>query len=201
MIVRYLSLSRSRSAQKGFFDWGNESIITPSFMKPLVYDELTCTSYLEYRLHKKQCSSFDMTCSYSICTRVFNDVIPALPSTCQPLRMLDIGCGCGSASLFTLLFRFIARAALEHFPSINHVSLVDGSEYMTDMASSLLSLRSSASIACYSSFPSLLDSVTRSQSDDGFDVILMDRFLSELPSDKARASAVVIAWGRSLLLY
>ena len=81
------------------------------------------------------------------------------------------------------------------------MSLVDGSEYMTDMASSLLSLRSSASIACYSSFPSLLDSVTRSQSDDGFDVILMDRFLSELPSDKARASAVVIAWGRSLLLY
>ncbi|KAK8831981.1 hypothetical protein WA577_005080, partial [Blastocystis sp. JDR] len=116
----YLSQSRSRSAQKGFFDWGNESIITPSSMKPLVYDELTCTSYLEYRLHK----------NYSICTRVFNDVIPALPSTCQPLRMLDIGCGCGSASL----------AALEHFPSINHVSLVDGSEYMTDMASSLLSL-------------------------------------------------------------
>ena len=156
MIVRYLSLSRSRSAQKGFFDWGNESIITPSSMKPLVYDELTCTSYLEYRLHKKQCSSFDMTCSYSICTRVFNDVIPALPSTCQPLRMLDIGCGCGSASLFTLLFRFIARAALEHFPSINHVSLVDGSEYMTDMASSLLSLHSSASIACYSSFPGVV---------------------------------------------
>ena len=33
-----------------------------------------------------------------------------------------------------------------------------------------------------------------------FDFVLMDRFLSELPSNKARASAVVIAWGMHLAI-
>lgn len=128
-------------------------------MKPLVYDELTCNSYLEYRLHKKQSLFFYVTCSYSICTRIFDNVASAIPATYKPLRMLDIGCGCGSASLFAPFSYLPSRAALEHFPSINQVSLVDSNDNMLEISSSLLPIRTSATISRYSSLPSLLEKV------------------------------------------
>lgn len=102
---RYLAYCRSRDAQKGFFDWGNESIIHSTAMKPLLYDEITCTSYLEYRFHKKFVLSSCLTGSYGICTRIYNDTIPSMSRAFEPLRVLDIGCGSGAASLLCLLFR------------------------------------------------------------------------------------------------
>ena len=91
---RYLACCRSRDA-----------IIHSTAMKPLLYDEVTCTSYLEYRFHKKFVLSSCLTGSYSICTRIYNDTLPSMSRSFEPLRVLEIGCGSGAASLLCLLFR------------------------------------------------------------------------------------------------
>lgn len=136
--------------------------------------------------------------SFGIVTRILTD----LPlQSYQPLRLLDIGCGSGSASLYDLFLYLTNRAAIEKYPSVNEVTLIDGSEYMLKNAADLLQSSSRPfKITSYSSLPLLLQHVRvwfwcYPKAEPSYDLILMDRFLSDLPSNKARASSCVIAWG------
>lgn len=101
-----------------------------------------------------------MIFSFGVVSRIFTD----LPlESYQPLRLLDIGCGSGSASLFGLLCCIINRAAIEKYHSLNEITLIDGSEYMLKNTSDLLqSSGRSFNITSYSSLPLLLQNVNES---------------------------------------
>ena len=98
-----------------------------------------------------------MIYSFGIVSRILTD----LPlQSYQPLRLLDIGCGSGSASLCGLFFCLTDRAAIEKYSSVSEITLIDGSEYMMKNAADLLqSSGRSFKITSYSSLPLLLQHV------------------------------------------
>ncbi|CBK21135.2 uncharacterized protein [Blastocystis hominis] len=194
MSNRYLAMVRSREVHKDFVNWGDGVLSNqdPSeMMKPLIYDELTSVVYAEYRIAK----------NYAVSSRILSDISLHLSPTFSPKRFLDIGSGCGASTLYPLsLFLPPFSSVLNRFPTLQHIVLVDSSEYMLAQSTSLLNARRSSlssPLPSITTYPSLLSVLEEKEPD--FDLICIDRFLSELPSNKARISAIAIAWGIFLL--
>lgn len=76
-------------------------------------------------------------CSYGIVTRILSETKKRVPNSFAPTRLLDIGCA-AAALLCMSVSCLLGSASCEQFPSIQSVSLVDGSEYMTSIATDLL---------------------------------------------------------------
>lgn len=147
---------------KDFVNWGNGVLSNqdPSeMMKPLVYDELTSVVYAEYRIAKKFVHVLFSQSSYAVSSRILNDISLHLSPTFSPKRFLDIGSGCGASMLYALSPPSSTSAILNRFPTLQHLVLVDSSEYMLSQSTSLLNARRSSlssPLPAITTYPSLL---------------------------------------------